>query len=78
MASTPTASARLANITEAVFAADNVGFGTGDALLPHMNRVSQKFALQCLAARIHGQWIDVYKSTITDAGQASQCGRLTL
>ena len=68
----------LAAITEAGFATDNVGFGMGGALLQHMNRDTQKFALKCSAARIEGQWIDVYKAPITDTGKASQRGRLTL
>ena len=68
----------LADITAAGFAADNVGFGMGGALLQHMHRDTQKFALKCSAARIHGQWIDVYKAPVTDTGKASQRGRLTL
>jgi nicotinamide phosphoribosyltransferase len=68
----------LENITEAGYAADNIAFGMGGALLQHMNRDTQKFALKCSAARIHGEWIDVYKSPATDPGKMSKRGRLTL
>lgn len=68
----------LERITDAGYATDNIAFGMGGALLQHMNRDTQKFALKCSAARIHGEWIDVYKAPVTDAGKVSQRGRLTL
>ncbi|HEX7816138.1 nicotinate phosphoribosyltransferase [Dyella sp.] len=68
----------LERITEAGYAADNIAFGMGGALLQHMNRDTQKFALKCSAARIDGRWIDVFKAPVTDAGKVSQRGRLTL
>lgn len=68
----------LERITEAGYATDNIAFGMGGALLQHMNRDTQKFALKCSAAHIHGEWIDVYKAPVTDAGKVSQRGRLTL
>lgn len=68
----------LERITAAGYATDNLAFGMGGALLQHMNRDTQKFALKCSAARIHGEWIDVYKAPATDAGKTSQRGRLAL
>lgn len=68
----------LENATEAGFATDNLTFGMGGALLQHMNRDTQKFALKCSAAHIDGKWVDVYKAPVTDAGKVSKRGRLTL
>jgi nicotinamide phosphoribosyltransferase len=68
----------LERITEAGYATDNIAFGMGGGLLQKLNRDTQKFALKCSAARVDGQWIDVYKDPVTDAGKTSQRGRLTL
>lgn len=68
----------LERITHAGYAADNIAFGMGGALLQKLDRDTQKFALKCSAARIDGRWVDVYKDPITDHGKASQRGRLTL
>lgn len=68
----------LERITDAGYAADNLAFGMGGALLQHMNRDTQKFALKCSAARIGGRWVEVYKAPVTDAGKTSQRGRLSL
>ncbi|MET0254213.1 MAG: nicotinate phosphoribosyltransferase [Luteibacter sp.] len=68
----------LADITAAGYAADNIAFGMGGALLQRLDRDTQKFALKCSAARIDGRWVDVYKQPVTDAGKTSQRGRLTL
>lgn len=68
----------LERITTAGFSADNLAFGMGGALLQKVDRDTQKFALKCSAARIDGQWVDVFKAPITDAGKFSQRGRLTL
>ena len=68
----------LERITKAGYAADNLAFGMGGALLQGINRDTQKFALKCSAAKIGGEWIDVYKAPATDAGKLSKRGRLTL
>jgi nicotinamide phosphoribosyltransferase len=68
----------LERITAAGYSADNVAFGMGGALLQQMNRDTQKFALKCSAARVHGAWRDVYKDPVTDRGKSSKRGRLTL
>ncbi len=68
----------LERITHARYAADNLAFGMGGALLQKLNRDTQKFALKCSAARIDGHWTDVYKDPVTDHDKASKRGRLTL
>ncbi|HVF17229.1 MAG TPA: nicotinate phosphoribosyltransferase [Steroidobacteraceae bacterium] len=68
----------LERLKAAGFAADNIAFGMGGALLQHLNRDTQKFAMKCSAARINGEWIDVFKDPITDPGKTSKKGRLDL
>ncbi|TCV92760.1 nicotinamide phosphoribosyltransferase [Luteibacter rhizovicinus] len=68
----------LERIVGAGFAADNLAFGMGGALLQKLTRDTQKFALKCSAARIDGRWVDVYKDPVTDAGKTSKRGRMTL
>jgi len=68
----------LERATSAGYATDNLTFGMGGALLQQLHRDTQKFALKCSAARINGQWIDVYKDPITDKGKVSKRGRMTL
>jgi nicotinamide phosphoribosyltransferase len=68
----------LASITAAGYAADNVAFGMGGALLQRLDRDTQKFALKCSAARVDGKWIDVYKDPVTDSGKQSKRGRMRL
>jgi nicotinamide phosphoribosyltransferase len=60
------------------FAADNVAFGMGGALLQRLDRDTQRFAMKCSAVLVDGQWLDAYKDPITDPGKASKKGRLTL
>jgi len=73
-----TISAILQRITDAGYAADNVAFGMGGVLLQRLDRDTQKFALKCSAARVDGEWIDVYKDPVTDSGKQSKRGRLQL
>lgn len=68
----------LERLMHAGFAADNIAFGMGGALLQQMNRDTQKFAMKCSAARINGRWVDVFKDPITDPGKISKKGRLDL
>ncbi len=68
----------LERITAAGYAADNVAFGMGGALLQRLDRDTQKFALKCSAARVNGRWIDVYKDPVTDSGKQSKRGRMSL
>lgn len=68
----------LERITSYGYATDNLAFGMGGALLQQLNRDTQKFALKCSAARVDGEWIDVYKDPVTDKGKQSKRGRMTL
>ena len=68
----------LASITAAGYAADNLAFGMGGALLQRLDRDTQRFALKCSAARVDGKWIDVYKDPVTDSGKQSKRGRMRL
>ena len=60
------------------WAADNVGFGSGGALLQKMNRDTQKFAFKCSSVTVSGEERDVYKDPVTDPGKKSKKGRLSL
>ena len=60
------------------FSADNFAFGCGGYLLQSLNRDTQKFAMKCSAAKVNGEWIDVYKQPITDQGKESKRGRIVL
>jgi nicotinamide phosphoribosyltransferase len=68
----------LERLKRAGFAADNVAFGMGGALLQKMNRDTQQFAMKCSAVRIDGKWIGVHKDPVTDTGKISKKGRLDL
>ncbi len=58
------------------YSADNVAFGMGGALLQKIDRDTQKFAMKCSAAKINGEWVDVFKDPITDSGKTSLKGRV--
>jgi nicotinamide phosphoribosyltransferase len=60
------------------YSADNIAFGMGGALLQIVDRDTQKFAMKCSSACVNGEWIDVQKDPITDAGKKSKAGRVTL
>jgi nicotinamide phosphoribosyltransferase len=60
------------------WSADNIAFGMGGALLQQVDRDTQKFAMKCSAAKIDGEWVDVYKDPVTDKGKTSMKGRVTL
>ncbi|HEY2023637.1 nicotinate phosphoribosyltransferase [Paraburkholderia sp.] len=68
----------LAAMDEAGFAADNIVFGMGGALLQQINRDTQRFAMKCSAIRIGDAWHDVAKDPVTDHAKRSMKGRLTL
>lgn len=68
----------LAAMDEAEFAADNIVFGMGGALLQQINRDTQRFAMKCSAIRLGDTWHDVHKDPVTDTGKRSMKGRLTL
>jgi nicotinamide phosphoribosyltransferase len=68
----------LAAIDEAGYAADNLVFGMGGALLQQVNRDTQRFAMKCSAIRVGATWQGVCRDPVTDAGKRSKKGRLTL
>lgn len=71
-------SAILQSLMDNGFAADNVAFGMGGALLQAPQRDDQKFAMKCSAALIDMEWKEVYKDPVTDPGKTSKKGRLEL
>lgn len=58
--------------------ADNITFGMGGELLQKVNRDTMKFAMKASAAKVKGQWRDVFKDPITDQGKRSKKGRLAV
>jgi len=68
----------LEALKTAGFAADNIGFGSGGALLQKVNRDTFKCAFKCSEITINGKAREVFKDPITDSGKASKKGRLTL
>lgn len=68
----------LARVVLLGYSADNIVFGMGGALLQGLNRDTFKFAMKCSAAKIKGQWIDVYKDPVTDIVKKSKKGRQML
>ncbi|CAK0890774.1 unnamed protein product [Prorocentrum cordatum] len=60
------------------WAASNVGFGSGGALLQKLNRDTQKCAFKCSYAKTGDGDVSVFKDPITDPGKQSKKGRLTL
>jgi nicotinamide phosphoribosyltransferase len=59
------------------FAADNIAFGMGGALLQQVNRDTQKMAMKTSAILMPDGWRDVYKAPISDPGKASKKGLLS-
>ena len=60
------------------FSADNLAFGMGGNITQKIHRDSQQFAMKASAARINGEWIDVYKDPITDPNKKSMKGRFSV
>jgi len=60
------------------WAADNLAFGSGGALLQKLHRDTQKCAFKCSHALVNGKGVDVVKDPITDPGKKSKKGRLSL
>lgn len=60
------------------FAAENIAFGMGGALLQKPNRDTLSFAMKASAICVNGKWSDVYKDPITDSGKRSKRGRLAV
>jgi nicotinamide phosphoribosyltransferase len=60
------------------FSASNIAFGMGGALLQKCDRDTMAFAYKASAAKVNGQWRDVYKDPVTDTGKRSKRGLLGL
>lgn len=65
----------LGNLEDAGFAAENMVFGMGGALLQGVNRDTLKFAMKASAIFVNGEWRDVYKEPV-HGGKTSKRGRL--
>ena len=68
----------LKAVVESGWSADNVNFGMGGALLQHVHRDTQKFAMKCSAVMINDVWQPVQKDPVTDSGKRSKPGRVAL
>jgi len=68
----------LGALKDAGFAADNMVFGSGGALLQKLNRDTFKCAFKCSEITVNGQAREVFKDPITDKGKASKKGRMTV
>lgn len=68
----------LKRLVDLNWSASNIAFGSGGGLLQQWNRDTQKWAFKCSAAKVNGDWRDVYKDPITDPGKKSKRGRLDL
>merc|ERR1719217_1070108 len=69
----------LAAMAKAGWAADNLAFGSGGALLQKINRDTQKCAFKCSEiTKAGGESCAVFKDPITDKGKQSKKGKLTL
>ena len=60
------------------YSADNIAFGMGGALLQHMNRDTQEFAMKASAVMVNGEWRDVSKNPVGQASKKSKGGRFTV
>lgn len=72
----------LGNILAMNFAADNIVFGSGGALLQKVNRDTHKWAQKASAVLVEEdgkyEWIGIAKDPVTDPGKKSKEGVLTL
>lgn len=68
----------LHRLSQEGFAAENVAFGSGGALLQKLDRDTLKVAFKCSEVVVDGQPREVFKDPIGDAGKVSKKGRLTL
>ena len=68
----------LGTLTSAGYAASNVVFGMGGALLQQVNRDTNRFAMKTSAAIVDGKEVDIFKDPITDTGKRSKKGMITL
>ncbi len=66
---------RILNVVISLgYSAENIAFGSGGDLMQKLDRDTQKFAIKCSAAKVKGEWRDVFKDPITDPGKKSKKG----
>lgn len=65
-------------VIEAGFSIDNLAFGMGGGLLQQVDRDTLGWAMKASAARVAGEWRDVYKDPITSRAKRSKRGRLAV
>jgi nicotinamide phosphoribosyltransferase len=68
----------LMNFKAHGYSGDNIAFGMGGALLQHMNRDTQEFAMKASAVMVNGEWRDASKNPIGQASKKSKGGRFTV
>lgn len=66
------------NMIDAGLSISNLAFGMGGGLLQHVNRDDLKFAQKCSAAKVAGEWRDVYKDPVDSPDKKSLKGILTV
>jgi nicotinamide phosphoribosyltransferase len=66
------------NLLARGWSAENLAVGIGGQLLQGVTRDTNRWAMKCSAAKINGEWQEVYKDPITDQGKRSKRGRLVL
>jgi nicotinamide phosphoribosyltransferase len=67
----------LASFKANGYAADNIAFGMGGALLQQVNRDTQKMAMKTSAILLGDGWREVYKAPVADPGKASKKGLMS-
>jgi nicotinamide phosphoribosyltransferase len=60
------------------WSADNIVFGMGGELLQKVHRDTMRWAMKPSAAKIGGNWREVFKNPATDPGKASKAGILAV
>ena len=65
----------LESLYQKGWSAENIAFGMGGALLQRdVHRDTMKWAMKANAARVAGEWRDVFKDPVTDPGKRSKVG----
>lgn len=56
------------------YSAENIAFGSGGDLMQKLDRDTCGFAIKASAAKVNGEWRDVFKDPVTDQGKRSKAG----
>lgn len=68
----------LKYVTDSLWSASNIAFGSGGGLLNDCNRDTQRWAFKCSYVELDGVPVNVVKDPVTDPGKRSKAGRLDL